>query len=219
MTLKDLILAARQESTDLAEPYLWSDLEWTRYANDAEREACRRSRLIVDSKTAGVCTLSLTTAETVALDPRVLFIRRAKLATATTPLRRLSYRDLDRNLPGWEDVTGEPYGYVPDMHTALFRPYPTPTVSTTVNLTVVRLPLNDMANNVDEPEIHIRYHESLVFWMLYRAYSKQDSETLDKQKAAANLALFEAEFGKKSTAIDETWIEREHGYTDEEGVF
>jgi hypothetical protein len=72
---------------------------------------------------------------------------------------------------------------------------------------------------MDEPEINRRFHESLVFWMLYRAYSKQDAETKDAKKAGENLALFEQEFGKKSSAIDEAWIEREHGYTDEEGVF
>lgn len=219
MNLEALILAARQESQDLELPYLWSDEEWTRYANDAEREACRRARLIVDASTPAVCNLSLTTSATVPLDDRVIFIRRAKLSTVASPLRRLSYRDLDRAQPGWQDETGEPVGYVPDMDTGVFRPYPTPTVAATVNMTVVRLPLADMAVDADTPKIPSRFHESLVFWMLYRAYSKQDAETQDKQKAGDNLVLFEQEFGKKSAAIDELWIEREHGYTEEEGVY
>lgn len=221
MTLSDLIEQARIRADDtVSTAYLWTDAEWKRYANEAEREACRRARLIVDSTTVSVCRVTLAAGtKTYSLDPRVIFIRRAKLSGVAVPLRRVSYRDLDRSVPGWEDETGEPMAHVPDMDTGKFRPYPAPTAAGTVTLTVVRLPLCDMVQDEDEPEINDRYHESLIHWMLYRAYSKQDAETKDAQKAAENLALFEQEFGKKSSAIDEEWIEREHGYTDEEGVF
>lgn len=219
MTLTDLIVLARARVTDTLAPYLWSDIEWTGYANEAQREACRRARLIVDSSTTAICRISLVAlTPTYALDPRVIFIRRVKLSTVDKPLGRASYKDLDRAVPGWESEAGEPMAHVPDMDTGKFRPYPTPSAAYTANLTVVRLPLEDMAGS-DEPEINARYHESLLYWMLYRAYSKQDSETIDPVKASENLAFFEQEFGKKSSAIDEEWIEREHGYTDEEGVF
>ena len=87
------------------------------------------------------------------------------------------------------------------------------------NLSVVRLPLEDMANDTDEPEINKRYHLHLVDWMMYRAYSKQDSETVDMAKANKYLATFEAQFGRESTANEENWINREHGYTQDEGVY
>lgn len=227
MTLQDLIDACRSEAVDTATPYLWSDADWIRYANDAQREACRRARLIVDSTTTAICRIAMVAATaSYALDSRVLFIKRAKLSGRSLPLSRASHKDLDRSVPGWEDATGEPQAYVPDMNENEFRPYPTPTTAATVSLTVIRLPLADMALAVVSPttaavgpEIKACYHESLVFWMLYRAYSKQDTETLDKKKAADNLALFEAEFGKKSTAVDETWTRREHGYTEDEGVY
>lgn len=219
MTLQELIDAARSETADTATPYLWSDADWIRYANDAQREACRRARLIVDSTTTDITRIALVAGtDSYALDPRVLFIKRVKLSTSSNPLRPASYKDLDRSVPGWEAQTGEPQAYVPDMNENEFRPYPTPTAAATISLTVIRLPLVDMDDVDNTPEIPARYHESLMFWMLYRAYSKQDSETLDKKKAVDNLALFEAEFGKKSTAVDEVWIRREHGYT-EEGVY
>ena len=76
--------------------------------------------------------------------------------------------------------------------------------NTKLNLTVARLPLTEMDDlGGDEPEIRPEFHRSLRFWMLYRAYSKKDRETEDPEKAQANLALFEAEFGPRSSALAE----------------
>lgn len=221
MTLADLISNARARSVDTAVPYFVSDAQWTAFANDAEREACRRARLIVDSTTPEICQLALTTGtQTYALDPRIIFIRRVRVLTVPRPLTRASYKDLDQRGADWEDETGEPCAFVPDIGTALFRPYPTPSADYTAKLTVVRTPLVDMVDDIDTPEINPRFHDSLIYWMLFRFYSIDDSELNDPKKAADNLALFEQEFGKKSTAIDEEWIEREYGYTGtEEGVF
>jgi hypothetical protein len=219
VTLAEMITTARIRADDTAAPYLWSDAEWVGYANDAEREAARRSRLLVDSSTAEIVEVSLTAGDVVVdLDPRVLFIRRARLVGRSGQLQRISSKDLDACTPDWEDETGEVAAYVPDIDTRKFRPYPTPTANGTVKLTVVRLPLSDMAIN-DEPELPGHLHESLIGWMLFRAYSKQDEDTRDPAKAATNLAIFEAEFGRKSSAIDEAWIQREHGYIQDEGIY
>jgi phosphorylcholine metabolism protein LicD len=74
---------------------------------------------------------------------------------------------------------------------------------------VVRSPLVEMNDETDSPEIAPRFHRSLRYWMMYRAYSKQDSQANDPKKAMESLAMFEQEFGQKSSAINETWIERE----------
>ncbi len=220
MNLETLISTARDLSGDGPAGQNWSDAEWTAYANDAEREACRRGRLLVDSTTAAVCQIALTTTDaSYDLHPSILFIRRAKLTGRSLVLSRRSYKDLDREAPDWESETGEPSSYVPDFGTAKFRPYPSPAAGGTVTLTVVRLPLADMANDANQPEIHARYHDSLLNWMLYRAYLKNDAETLNKIKAAEYLTLFEAEFGKKSSALDEAWLERNADFLEEEGNF
>jgi hypothetical protein len=49
MNLKELRLAAREDLDDTAKPYLWSDAFLNNGANEAENEAARRARLIVDS--------------------------------------------------------------------------------------------------------------------------------------------------------------------------
>ena len=60
LTLGDIITAARFELQDHSEPYRWLDSQMIRYANDAEREACRRAHLIIDKTTPAYCLLHLT---------------------------------------------------------------------------------------------------------------------------------------------------------------
>ena len=220
MKLRELIGLCRSETDDVTQPYLWSDADWIEYAVDAENEACRRARLLIDSSTAAVCQIAVVAGTALyALDDLVLFVRRAKLSSQDIPLARVSYRDLDAFVPGWESHTGTPTHYATDYETGKVRLYPNPTANATLSLTVVRLPITDMNDLEDMPEIKAHYHRSLRFWMLYRAYAKQDSETKDDAKAATNLALFEQEFGKKSSAIDEEWIEREQAADPYDGTF
>lgn len=220
MNRSELIANARILATDTVAPYLWSDAEITIYANDAQREACRRARLITDSATASVCSIALAAATPIyTLNQKVLFVNRVKLVGESLPLTSISYKDLDRQIPGWEENTGSPTHYVKDTDAGKFRPYPTPTVAGTAKLTVTRMPLEDMTSDSDEPEIQPHLHDSLLFWILYRMFSKPDNDGYDEAKAAKNLALFEQEFGRKSSAFDEAWIEREHGYTPDEGVY
>lgn len=220
MTLNDLIKQARTLSDDTQEPYRVSRANWVIYANEAQEEACRRARLLIDSTTAEICQIALTSGTTTyALDPRVIFVRRIKLTGGTIPLKRASYKDLDRARPGWEDETGLPEAWVPDMDTGVLRPYPAPDGDYTANLTVVRLPLVSMADGDDTPEIRASAHRGLVHWMLHRAYSTIDSELYSPKKAEMHLADFEQEFGRKSTTQDEVWIEREHGQEENEGIY
>ncbi len=69
------------------------------------------------------------------------------------------------------------------------------------------------------PEIPARYHYGLVNWMLFRMFNKQDAQTNDPEKAAASLLKFEQEFGKKSSAIDERYIQENYGIDEYDGVF
>lgn len=218
MNLKDIIGEARTMADDKVDGELWSDQEWIRWAAEAEREACRRARLLVDS-TSDMLQLQLPAGvPLVKLDPRILFIRRARLEGRRF-LVRVSHHELDCRSVDWEDERGEPRGYVPDMDTAAFRPYPVPEEDMTVRLTVVRLPMKSLDGLGQVPEIAPHLHMSLVSWMLYRAYSKPDTETLNPKKAADHLAEFEREFGPKSSAIDEAWLQREHEYLPAEGNF
>jgi hypothetical protein len=234
MNLDKLITTAATRADDLVAGKLWSRNEWIEYANDAQNEACRRARLLVDSSTAAVCSITLVNGTaTYDLHDSILFVRRARLVEISsgdglTVLKRCHVADLDNVAgPGWQEEVGQPRGYVPDMDDHAFRPYPTPdTALWKVALTVVRMPLvpsvnatYPMEDGEDTPEIRSRWHIGLVNWMLARAYRKQDSQTYNPKLADAFEADFEREFGKKSSAIDETWLAREQDYTEAEGNF
>ena len=221
MKLGELIATARNRADDIAVPYLWSDIEWTEYANDAENEACRRARLITDASTTAICEAAITSGNgVITLDKHVIFVRRVKLTSQSQPLHSMDYRDLDSGYPSWESQSGPPRAWVRNWETGKALLWPTPDATDTAKLRVVRLPLVPMTNlTTHSPEINERLHLSLVFWMLFRAYSKTDSQTIDPKKASENLALFEQEFGQKSSAIDETWINENHGQDDFEGLY
>lgn len=233
MNLSDIRSLFRFEADDNKEPFFASNAEILEWANDAQNEACRRGRLLVDSTTAAICTISVLAATTTyALDPRVISLRRATLASDRTRLTLSSYRDFDSAggsgarwggdsgaSAQWEDDTGAPTNAITDMGTGKIRLYPIPVATDTVRLTVVRLPLEELAADTDEPEINPRFHRNLRHWLLYRYYSKQDADTFDASKAAVALGLFESEFGKASRAIEEEWISRQQQHDPYDGIF
>ncbi len=216
--IDDMRGALRESVGDTAKPYLVSDAALDGFLDEAQDEACRRARLIVDSGTQELCELLLPAGEaSVKLDPRILFIRRARLTGASRPLGRVSRKDLDKRGADWEEETGEPRGYVPDMGTAIFRPFPIPEEDTTVKLTVVRRALQPLSKC--ELEIGEHLAPALLAWGRYRYYSGNDMETRDAKKAREALDEFEEEFGKKSSALDEEWLRENADFLEDEGNF
>lgn len=204
MNLNELIIAAQNQADEIVDKadLFWSLAEWTEYANDAENEACIRANLIMD-KTSSVTTITvLSGIATYSIDEKILIIKRAKLATGTEPLVKTSRRVLDATYPNWEAETGVVRSWLPD-DTNKITLYKNPAAGTTLSLMVSRLPLLPMLlpdKLTDSPEIDTQYHQGLVDWMLHRAYSKQDSETLDKGKAKDHAARFTKRFGERPPA-------------------
>lgn len=220
MTLDELIAKFRRDADDRATPPLWCDLQVTDWLNEAETEAARRSRMLVDSTTSAVTRVAVTSGEALsALDPRVIFVRRVQLQNGSRPLTKMRRDEIENQKPDWETDTGDVLVYCTDSDTGFLRWVRIPDASTTANLTVIREPLVPMAKPTDTPEIAPRYHRSLVSWALFRAYSQPDTDTANMGLADRHLAIFEQEFGRKSTAVDEAWIDDRHGYDQDEGLF
>ena len=194
MNLADLISAFRARADDTAEPYLWSDEEVTLYLNEAVAEAAQRARLIQDSTTPAITQIAVTASNAdYVLDASVLAVDRVKLASQPRPLVRTTVAELDANYPGWESHIGQPKFFTEvEGYLSIIPQSP---MDDTLSLTVYRLPVAPMAADTDEPEIHAKYHYRLLDWALRCAYLKNDSETLDKSKAADYQALFEQSFG------------------------
>lgn len=206
MALRDLIDEFRYEASDESIPYFWPDSYLAKIASQAEREACRRGALIIDS-TSQFCTLAFEAGDDVLnLDKRIIEIRRARVVETGCKLSFVTSDQLDRNNETWESEIGNPYAYVSDYQTGAIRLYPVPTNNGEIRLTVRRLPLADMELDEDEPEIRTEAHSALVQWMLYRAYMRQDADSFNPAKSAAALAEFTREFGEKKSMRNEEWV-------------
>lgn len=205
MTLEDLIAAYRDESADRAEPPFCSDERLTRFANEGQVEACRRAFLLADS-TSAMCSVAYAANDaTISLDPLILEVRAASIGTED--LRPRTAEEMGCTWPNWRTDTlrNVPQFLIRGLDTGKLHLYPRPAAVGTIQLEVYRLPLQPMANDADEPEIRPEWHQGLVDWMLYRAYSRRDADQLDPTLAAEALQRFEAEFGKRTGARNEQW--------------
>jgi hypothetical protein len=223
MNLKELRALVREMAHDRATPYLWTDAFIDMALNDAEREACRRGRLLVDSVTPAVCRVTLVADNGIyRVDPRVMFIRRVKLSTQTSPLGFARVRDMDECAPGWEDESGDVVGWIPDYVSGKLRLYRIPTsveLPAVANLTVVRAPLANMVRDDNCPEIKPHLHYDLHHWALHRMFSVKDSQKNDEALAKRHEELFAASYGPASSALEEHWIDQNYDYSQDQGVF
>jgi len=224
MTSQELIDFFRKLTADNTPPYLWSDSLLVSLGAEAEKQAARRARLLVDSSTEDLCLFDVVKdTRMITLDKRIIFVRRVKLASKDLPLQKIHRRDLDMLAPGWEDeAASDTCNYCTNYETGKMVFHTALPADDTVRLTVVREPLAALALSgpAVNPEIAPRYVEKLVDWMIYRAYNLRDvEEKYDPVVAAAGLARFESEFGPESTAQNEKWFQDEHGYDEYEGLY
>jgi hypothetical protein len=193
---------------------------------EAQIEACRRGRLLLDSTTIGIARVDAPVTGTsgdgllVMLDPRVIQIRRVKLACQEIKLPAVMLRDLDRQMPDWESYTSDALAWCPDYQTGYVRLIGGATAGNAqMNMTVARLPLTD-PQSIDDPlEIPEHYRFSLAYWPVYCALSVPDSELHNEEAAKLALAKFENEFGPARPAYDETWQERFYASDDFNGRY
>jgi hypothetical protein len=204
MNLSEIIIAAQNQADEVLDKpdLLWTEAEWTEYANDAENEACIRANILID-KTSALATIAVISGTaTYSIDEKILLIKRAKLLSGTEPLVKTSRRVLDATYSNWEVDTGTVRSWLPD-DTNKITLYKSPIASDTLSLMISRLPLEAMLladKLIVSPEIDTQYHLGLIDWMLHRAYSKQDSQTLDLGKAKEHLARFTKRFGERPSA-------------------
>ena len=205
MTLEEMLLAWRRRIKDTKRPYLVSDEDGLLFANQAQCEAARRARLLVDSQSP-MCAIAISVGDPVIpIDPKIISIRRARLSSRSVPLRKRRVRDMDEQCPGWDSSTSKstPMVIVTDFGANQLYSYPTSNIDDVLMLTVTREPLVQLSDMGDNPEIAPRYHHGLISWMAYRAYLTDDADIYDQNQAAKALTEFESEFGPRISAVDE----------------
>lgn len=215
MTLEQLIALYRAQSMDgkfaadgADDDMLCSDDLLTIYANEAQEEACRRGELLRDSASLLSAISFAADAQVVALDPRIVRVISARVDGQRVAV--VSETDMEAICPSWQDdgARARPTHLVYGMTTGMLHLWPVPAAPGTIRLTVQRLPLKQLANDSDKPEIRPELHRGLVEWMLFRAYSREDTDLYNDAKAAIALGRFEAEFGRKTSGRNEEWVRR-----------
>jgi hypothetical protein len=189
MNTTELLAVCRQEVFDLELPYLWSDALLYAYIDDAQKQFCRDTYGIEDSRSF---KLAVKDDGTIwyALDPLILKIRDAIDSATGKPVDLVAMEKMDEKRMRFDGLVGPLKAFITGMDKGYVRAYPIPSVAATVELRVFRLP-NDVAAG-DDFEIDAQHVLNLLFWVKYRAYSVQDAETSDKTKAASNKALWDA---------------------------
>lgn len=196
----------RRRADDLAEPPLVSDEQVFAMLSEGEREACMREVALFDCDTAETCSYAVAAdAASVTLDARVLRVDHAAFTpTGATQSCRVELTGIDAIREARETRGGTVVASRPSLaaHSAkrTLTLHPAPSAGGTLRLDVYRLPLYDIEDGSDEPEIPDEHHLGLVDWVLYRVYSTKDGELEDPPRAAQALADFTARFGQRRNA-------------------
>lgn len=214
MTLLELLTEWRRRVDDVSAPFLWSKADGISYLNQAEREAAERAKLILDTTTKAVCDINgKANVGTYPLHPKILEIESCTWQGRFLDGKSRSQLDEGRIYSGyrkygweasgvavdWRTLKGTPYFYL-DPQERFLTLVRIPEVAAPIHLTAYRLPLEDMVNDTDEPELVERHHFNLVDWMCALSFLKQDTETYNPQAATEAEARFTANFGVKVSA-------------------
>lgn len=205
MELREIITEYRIQADDTAAQPKTTDETLALWASEAEREACERAKLILDtSDTTDLTTFAISADQaTVTLPDIIHEIFSAQFtSSAGGRAKTLEFAGLDWIVKNsdWRTESCARPDYIAHASKTLARLYPVPNTAGTLQLTVYRLPLYDMEDASDEPEIPTQYHRALIHWMLYKTYLGKDGEQEDPARASRELDLFEARFGKRHNA-------------------
>ena len=211
MNLREILDDYRRQTKDFSVPPLIDNEEAIKNFNEGQREAARRARLIVDS-TSEVAQISVSAGDSlISISPKIISIRRIRLQSRVTPLFKRLVREMDEMAPGWDTSThqSQPSSVVVDYQTDALFLYPAPKADDTLLMTVTREPLSEVESDDDEPEINSRYLRGCIEWMKYKAFSNEDTDLFNEQKAESALKRFEDEFGPPISSMNERF-EFEH---------
>lgn len=198
MDVEALIRRFRVLANDNAQPYFWADVDVTDWLNDAHAQACIRGRLIREDENPAVCQIALAPGQhTYPLHASVYELINLRIkGSGTEPSRPMSIKSrewLDANVRDWRDMDRPSQWLIQDDTT--LRVVGAIQAGDVLHLECYRLPLKQLANDMDKPEIHAAHHEHLIQWALHRAFSIPDTEAFDPARAASAEAAFTRYFG------------------------
>lgn len=199
MTTTELLAIFRAEVFDEALPYLWSDALIYGYIDDAQKQFCRDTYGIADSRSFKLNLVAGT--EWYKLDPKILKIRDAidpatgkdipivaveKMAENnmrfappyTAPQLAALLATSAANLLADPNWTAPVEALITGMDDGMVRTLTVPKGPSVIELRTFRLPVTVEAG--DDLEIPEQHHRHLLNWVKHLAYDVQDTETYNK---------------------------------------
>lgn len=198
MNLEALITAFRVDAKDHSVPPLFDEEHVIAWLNEAQNEAAVRGRLLHESAHSAVCEVAVQAGlSTYRLHESLYEIDylafRPVGSDCAQPVALKSLGELDRMIPGWRTRSGRvEFAVQDDLSLRLAMK---PEANGTLLIEGYRLPLEPMATESDEPEIHAAHHRHLVNWALHRAFSVPDADAFDPNRAINAERAFTAYFG------------------------
>lgn len=165
--------------SDKIPPFLWSDSEIFFYMDQAQKMFCRMTEGLYDSTSSQATEVAVTANQPFSsLHPSILVIRQAIRADGK-PLQIVNYNDFRvKNQLDTTLISDIEYMVLGEQEN-LCRWYPIPSADTTVKLHVQRLPLETITEISPSFEIPQHHVFSLMFYMAYMAYNKQEADAFN----------------------------------------
>lgn len=180
MNTTELLAVFRDEVADTVVPYLWSDTLVYAYIDDAQKQFCRETFGIEDARSYKL-TITPDT-EWYKLSPKITRLLSAADSVTGRDIPILSVEDVKAKCIKFNgSKASKVSALVKGQQKNYLRAWPIPTTAAVIPLSTLRLPADIGAG--DDFEIDEQHILNLLLWVKYRAYAKQDVETLDKRKS------------------------------------
>jgi len=205
--VSDPLALLRRELGDDELPYLWGDDDLTQYLDEGQEAFARTTELFTDATTPSITRVTVTAGEPfVARSPKIHRILSGYLQTAQAEVMAVNLNELYRLYWGddygnhngngrWRVASGTPRYIVLDIEQDKGRLLPIPTQSDVLELTVVRLPLQSIADAGTLEVSNALHLRAILAYAKGLAYDKNDIDTQDSSlatqfKAEALQAMF-----------------------------
>lgn len=185
-------------NVEFPEDQLWSDGDIHSYLESAQNQFVLLTRVLRTARLSPLTRFALVADRSeYPLNKKIIHIEAAVLDGQRCPIKVTNLSELEEKDPNWRNRTAaRPTHLIADYDPDYVWFYPTPTQAGLVLTTVEHYPIKSVVD-FQCLEIKSDYWLTLVNWVLYKAYRKQDVDTFDEAKSDSYRTLFEAD-------VDET---------------
>lgn len=185
MTGDELITLTRELLRDEVSPYLWSNETILRYLQEAEREMCKRTHVILSTSLTAAVTAGT---KTVVLPANVIQVLAARISGETRPMRQMRAEHFEAH--DQTVSTGTPRFYTMGLGNKRLTLYPEPDANVTVEYLAAIYPSSQFDESSD-PGIPEEHHHALGSYAAYRCLRTKDPDGEELQEHQAYRAEWE----------------------------